>query len=66
MWGLLKEVAFVLAIIAALFAAAWFTVPTDSYLHTGRSCHEIVERLRAKDYRGLTPAEETDRANCEN
>jgi hypothetical protein len=33
-------------------------------LHTGRTCHEIKERLIAKQYRGLTPAEETDMANC--
>jgi hypothetical protein len=64
MKALLKEVVFVIALIAALFAAAWFTEPTENFLRTGRTCHEIRERLAAKQYRDLMPAEETDMANC--
>jgi hypothetical protein len=67
MWGVLKELLLVLAIGAALFAvAAQFSGPTEGYLHTGRTCHEVIALLVAKHYRALTPAEETDRANCEN
>jgi HAMP domain-containing protein len=64
MWELLKEVAFVIALIAALFASAWFTEPTERYLRTGQTCHEIRQRMATKRYRDLTPAEETDLANC--
>ncbi len=66
MWGLARELLLVVALIAALAAAAWLSGPTENYLHTGKTCHEILERLAAKNYRGLTPAEATDRANCEN
>jgi hypothetical protein len=64
MTGLLKEALFVVGAIAALVALAWLSGPTENYLHTGRTCPEIKERLIAKRYRGLTPAEETDMANC--
>jgi hypothetical protein len=62
--GALKELLFILATVAALGALAWFADPTENFLHTGRSCREIRERLVAKQYRDLTPAEETDLANC--
>jgi hypothetical protein len=64
MRGFLKEALFVVATIAALIALAWFSGPTENYLHTGRTCHEIKERLAVKQYRNLTPAEKTDMANC--
>ena len=64
MWGVLKESLLIFAAIAALVAVAWFAGPTENYLHTGRTCHGIRERLAAKQYRDLTPAEETDMANC--
>jgi hypothetical protein len=61
---LLKELLLIIAIVAALVALAWFSEPTENFLHTGRTCHEIRESLAAKNYRDLTPAEETDMANC--
>ena len=66
MWKLAGDLLFVAVLILALVAAAWLSGPTENYLHTGRTCQEIMERLAAKNYRGLTPAEDTDRANCEN
>jgi hypothetical protein len=62
--GALKELLLIVAIIAALVALAWFSEPTESFLHTGQTCREIRGRLAAKQYRDLTPAEETDMANC--
>jgi hypothetical protein len=64
MWGLLKELLLVIAVIAALVALARFSDPAEHYLLTGETCHEINKRLAAKQYRNLTPAEETDMANC--
>jgi hypothetical protein len=64
MRGVLRELLLILATVAALVAVAWFADPTESFLHTGRTCREIRERLVAKRYRDLTPAEETDLANC--
>jgi hypothetical protein len=64
MWGVLKELLLIIAVIAALFGLARFFDPAEQYLHTGRTCHEIDERLAAKQYRNLSPAEETDMANC--
>jgi len=64
MRGVLRELLLILATVAALVAVAWFAAPTESFLHTGRTCHEIRELLVAKQYRDLTPAEETDMANC--
>jgi hypothetical protein len=64
MWRVLKESLLILAAVVALVAVAWFAGPTENYLHTGRTCHGIRERLAAKQYRDLTPAEETDMANC--
>jgi hypothetical protein len=60
----LKESLLVLATVAALVAVAWFAEPTENFLHTGQTCREIRGRLAAKQYRDLTPAEETDMANC--
>lgn len=65
MLGLLKDLLVVLALMAALVAAAWFSDPTENYLRTGQNCQEITARLTAKRYRNLTPAEETDMANCD-
>ncbi|MGB6966072.1 MAG: hypothetical protein WBD90_16610 [Xanthobacteraceae bacterium] len=64
MSGVLKESLLILAAVAALVAVAWFAGPTEHYLFTGKTCREINKRLAAKQYRGLTPAEETDMANC--
>ena len=64
MRGVLKELLLIISTIAALVALAWFADPTENFLHTGESCREIRERLAAKQYRDLTPAEETDLANC--
>jgi hypothetical protein len=64
MRGVLRELLLILATVAALVVVAWFTDPTESFLHTGRTCREIKEHLVAKQYRDLTPAEETDMANC--
>jgi hypothetical protein len=64
MWGVLKELLLIIATIAALVALAWFSEPTENFLHTGRTCRGIRERLAEKHYRDLTPAEETDMANC--
>jgi hypothetical protein len=61
---LMKELLLIIAIIAALAGLAWFSEPTESFLHTGQTCREIRELLAAKHYRDLTPAEETDMANC--
>jgi hypothetical protein len=64
MRGVLRELLLILATVAALVVVAWFADPTESFLHTGRTCQEIRERLAAKQYRDLTPAEEADMANC--
>jgi hypothetical protein len=64
MWGLLKELLLIVAVIAALVALALYSNPAEHYLLTGQTCHEINERLTAKQYRNLSPAEETDMANC--
>jgi hypothetical protein len=64
MSGLLRDVTLVLALIAALAVVASFSAPTDNYLLTGHTCHGIVQRLAAKQFRDLTPDEETDMASC--
>lgn len=64
MRDVLGELLLIFGAVAALVALAWFADPTERFLHTGRTCHEVRERLAAKQYRGLTPAEETDMANC--
>jgi hypothetical protein len=64
MWGLLRDGLFVLALIAALGAMAWLAEPSEKFLHTGGNCQEISRRLAARQYRDLSPAEETDMANC--
>jgi hypothetical protein len=64
MSGLLKEGLFVVATIAALVAVAWLSEPTEHFLLTGHNCHEVRQHLAAKQYRDLSPAEETDMANC--
>ncbi|MGB6963437.1 MAG: hypothetical protein WBD90_02870, partial [Xanthobacteraceae bacterium] len=64
MWGALKELLLIIAAIAALVALARYSDPTENFLHTGQTCREIREHLAAKQYRDLTPAEETDMANC--
>jgi hypothetical protein len=64
MWGLLKDALFVLALLAALGTVAWYAEPSERFLHTGSNCHEISQHLAAKRYRDLSPAEETDMANC--
>jgi len=61
---LMKELLLIIAIIVALVGLAWFSEPTENFLHTGQTCREIRELLAAKHYRDLTPAEETDMANC--
>jgi hypothetical protein len=65
MSGLLKEGLLVVALVGALVAVAWFAEPTENFLFTGGSCHEVNQRLAAKQFRELTPAEETDMANCD-
>jgi hypothetical protein len=64
MWQILKDLRYIFAVIAALVAVAWFSDPAEHYLMTGRSCHEITQRLASKGYRSLSPAEATDLANC--
>ena len=64
MSGLLKEGLFVVAAIAALVAVALLSEPTEHFLFTGHNCREVSRHLAAKQYRDLTPAEETDMANC--
>lgn len=66
MLGLLRDVGFVLALLAALCAVAWTSNPKlENYLHSAATCHEVLERLALKQYRDLTPAEGTDMANCD-
>jgi hypothetical protein len=64
MWELLKEIFALAAIVAAILAVGWSTGPIDQPLLTGRTCAEIAERLVAQKDHILTPAEETDVANC--
>jgi hypothetical protein len=66
MLRLLRDLLLVLTLTAALCTVAWLSNPKmESYLHTAPSCQEVIERLRAKQYRNLSPAEETDMANCD-
>jgi hypothetical protein len=64
MLGFLRDLLLVISTVAALVGFAWVADPAEHYLHTGRTCQEIREHLVAKQFRGLTPAEETDMANC--
>jgi hypothetical protein len=64
MWGLIRDILLLLAVVAALVALGWFTQPIDQPpLRTVKTCAEITALAMQKDHR-LTPAEKTDLANC--
>jgi hypothetical protein len=64
MTGLLRDLVALAVIVGALLGAAWLSGPAENYLQTGKTCVEITERLAVQKGQGLTPAEETDLANC--
>ena len=64
MLGIIRELLFIVAVIAAIIAVAWWSGPGDIHLATGNNCHEIVNRLEARKSQTLTPAERTDLADC--
>jgi hypothetical protein len=64
MWGLLKDLLAVAAIIAVLVVLAWLSGPDEMHLTTGKTCLEIVNRLAARKDSTLSPAERIDLANC--
>jgi len=64
MWGLLKDLLAVAAIIAVLVVLAWPSGPDEMHLTTGQTCLEIVSRLAARKDDNLSPAERIDLDNC--
>jgi hypothetical protein len=64
MWKLVGDILVLIAIVASLFAIAWFTLPIDQPpLRTVQTCADIAT-LAAQKTHVLTPAEKTDLANC--
>ena len=66
MLGLSRDLLLVVVLIAAPLVVAWLTNPKmENFLRTAATCHEVIEHLKAKQYRNLAPAEETNMANCD-
>jgi hypothetical protein len=64
MWGIVKDILVLIAVVASLFMLAWLTAPIDQpQLRTVANCGEITRLAAQKDHI-LTPAEKTDLANC--
>jgi hypothetical protein len=64
MLGIIRELTFIVAVIAAIITVAWWSGPGDIHLATAKSCREIMNRLEARKSQTLTPAERTDLADC--
>jgi hypothetical protein len=64
MLGIIRELFFIVVVIAAIIAVTWWSGPGDIHLATGKSCHEVMSQLEARKDQNLTPAERTDVADC--
>jgi hypothetical protein len=64
MSGIIRELFFIVVVIAAIIAVAWWSGPGDIHPATGKNCHEVMSRLEGRKDQNLTPAERVDVADC--